>query len=120
MKVAVKICRIVLYLVGIFFILMSFDMFDMNQYTFWERIFGFFMNSLPGIILLLLNYLLRKKDLIYGIFLLGASIFLFFFFNFHIDMIEKIPVILIVIFPMVIAGVILIIARNKYNKPKQI
>ncbi len=118
MKVAVKICKIIIYLVGVFFIIMSFDVFTMTQHTFLERLGGFFMNSLPGIILILLNYLLRKKDLIFGIFVLASSVFLFFFFHFYVDMLEKIPVITIVIVPLVTAGVILVIARNKYDKVK--
>ncbi|XMB72109.1 hypothetical protein RJI07_08370 [Mycoplasmatota bacterium WC30] len=118
MKIAVKICRIVIYILGIFFILMSFDVFDMNQYTFWVRIFGFFMNSLPGITLILLNYLLRKKDAIFGIVSLVSAVFFFFFFRLHKDILEKIIVIIIVDAPLLITSGVLLVARNKYDKVK--
>lgn len=114
MKILNKICQYLIYALGLFFIIMAFDMFD-PQYTWWEKIFGFLVSILPGVVIILLNYLLRKKQLILGVILLAAGIFFFFFFRFHQDFGEKIITVLTVELPIIFSGIIFILSRNRYD-----
>ncbi len=82
MKIAVKICKIFMLLLGGFFIMMSFDSFDGTD-SFWNMILEFLMNSLPGIVLIALTILLWKKELILGILILAGAVGLFFLFRLY-------------------------------------
>lgn len=115
MKTALLIARIFIYLVGVFFIVMAFDVFDLDN-TFFENTIGFVISSSPGIILILLNTFLRKRYLIYGTILLAASIFFFFFFRMHEDMLDSWPTILTVAIPPFVAGIIHLLYYNKLKK----
>ena len=89
MKAFQKIAYILIYLLGVFMIIMSLDCFDLDN-SFWKLIVCFIINSSPGIIIILVNYLLRKKQFILGVILLLASIGFFILFKFYKDIDEKI------------------------------
>lgn len=109
MKTAVKISQALLYLVAFFMILLSFDAFEEGN-TFFENVLGFLIHSSFGFLLILITYLLRKQYTIFGLFLVGLSIFFFFFFR----MIESIYTILTIFLPIFLGGVVhLMYARNK-------
>lgn len=94
--------RIYLYLVGAFFILMSIDCFgdtgcvDCNN--FWEHLICFGISILPGVVIILINYFLRHKENILGLFLIILSITLFFLLKFYREFDEKILTFIIVVF----------------------
>lgn len=114
MKLASKIARIVLYIVGGFFILMSFDVFGMTEYSIIERVGGFFISSTPGIVLILLTIFLRKYQWILSILLITAGTFFIFFFNVFPD---NLGVLFIVVLPMYICGGIFLVETYQ-NKQK--
>lgn len=108
-KIARKIVKYVMFVLGLFFILMSFDVFESTQYTFLEKIGGFLIHSLPGTLLILVVILLWKKELILGIILMAAAIFFFILFKFYLDIGEKLVTILVVEVPLIIGGILLVI-----------
>lgn len=118
MKLATTICRYLIYLLGAFIILMAVDCFSTESSpeldTFWEQLACFLISSLPGVLLIVLNYLLRKKDVILGIILLVIAVGLFFLFKFYVDPLEKYLTIITVMVPLLGSGTLLIIARNRY------
>jgi|AntAceMinimDraft_18_1070375.scaffolds.fasta_scaffold06589_1 hypothetical protein len=115
MKALIFICKLFIYLVGAFFVVMSFDCFPEDG-TMLNNIGCFIINSIPGVVIIGATILLRKKELILGILLLVAAIFFFFFFKFYIDIGEKLLVISVVILPLLFSGIVFTISRNKYNK----
>jgi hypothetical protein len=112
MKTALLIARILIYLVGVFFIVMALDVFDLDN-TVFENIIGFIISSTPGIILILLNTFLRKRYFIYGFVLVAVSIFFFFFFRMHEDILGSWPTILTVAIPPFVAGILHLVYYQK-------
>lgn len=112
MKLTVKICKIIMILLGAFFIMMSFDVFGNSDDTIFFLIGGFLIHASPGIILIALTLVLWKKEKILGIIILAGAIGLFFLFRFYQDINEKWLTIITVEVPMIAAGVLLL----KYKK----
>lgn len=108
MKLIVKISKIVMLILGAFFILMSFDVFDSSTSTVLERIGGFLIQSSPGTVLIALTIILWKKERILGIIILVSAIGLFFLFKLYQDLSEKWITFLIVEVPMLSAGGLLL------------
>ncbi len=108
MKLTIKICKILMILLGLFFIMMSFDVFDNSDATILELIGGFLISSSPGIILIALTLILWKHEKILGIIILVGAVGLFVLFKFYQDTSEKWLTILIVEVPMIAAGGLLI------------
>ncbi len=119
MKVLKTIARILIYLLGAFFILMSFDMFSEDA-TVLEMIGGFLIHASPGIAIILINYFLRKKDLIIGIIYLAASIFFFIFFKFYKEILDKLLTIFTVMTPSLFAGIVFTISGYHKIKNKKV
>jgi len=118
MKLATQICRYLIYLLGAFIIFMSVDCFGAESSplmdTFWKKIACFLINSSPGVFLIVINFLLRKKELIMGIILLASAVGAVFLFKFYIEPLEKYITILTVLVPLITSGVLFVIARNRY------
>lgn len=112
MKIAVKICKGLIILLGTFIIFMAFDSFDGTD-SFWNMVLEFLMNSLPGIVLIVITILLWKKELILGIILIAAGIGLFFLFKLYRDFDEKWITFLIVEVPLMGSGGLLIAYKKK-------
>lgn len=115
MKKLVFISKLLVYLLGGFFILMASDCFTGTE-SVWSNILCYLISCLPGIIIIGLTIILSKKELIMGIILLFSAVFFFIFFKFYIDIEDKILTIIIVMFPLLFAGTIFVLARNKYEK----
>jgi len=116
MKILVNICRYLVYFIGVLLIILALDCFGDDNFNFWEEIFCFLVSSIPGLSIILLNYFLRKKELIMGILLIVISIFFMFFFKFHQDIKENIITILIINLPLFIFGMVFIISHNEHIK----
>ncbi|XFA98915.1 hypothetical protein ACAG96_08565 [Candidatus Izemoplasma sp. B36] len=114
MKETIKVFRIIIYIVGVFFLVMSFSVFDLDG-SIWERVGGYLINSSPGIALILINYFLRKRHLLLGIILILAAIASIMFFDLYENIIDKIFVILFVPVPLFASGIIYIIYHTKYS-----
>ncbi|MBN2504236.1 MAG: hypothetical protein JXB20_02710 [Bacilli bacterium] len=117
MKTAVKVCKFLVILLGAFIILMAFDSFDGTD-TFWGMLLEFFMNSLPGIGLILLIILLWKQELILGILMIAAGIGLFFLFKFYREFNEKWLTFLTVEVPLIGSGVLFLIYKRAQIRSK--
>ena len=104
MKLVQKIAFYYLLFLGLFLVMMSFDVFEMDQYTFWQLIGAFFVHAIPGILTLLAAFLLRKKPIILGIFMIGFAIFFFFFFHFYTDILQNLSMIVVMIIPLLFFG----------------
>lgn len=115
MKVLRTIASVLIYLLGAFFILMSFDAFSEDA-SLLVLIGGFLIHASPGIIIILLNYFLRKQELIIGIIYLASSVFFFILFKFYIDFIEKLLTIITVMTPTLYSGVVFTIIGMKKVK----
>ncbi len=119
MKTVTTIGRILIYLVGLFFVLMAFDCFGDSESaeldTFWKQLACFFISISPGVVMILLNYFLRKKELIMGILLILASIVFFFVFKFYREFSEKLLTIGIVcVLPLAIR-ITFVVSRNRFS-----
>lgn len=118
MKALKMIATILIYLLGAFFILMSFDVFSEGA-TVLEMIGGFLIHASPGIAIILINFFLRKQELIIGIIYLAATVFFFIFFKFYQEFLEKLLTIFVVITPSLFSGVVFTIVgcqKLKANK----
>ncbi|MBU1145197.1 MAG: hypothetical protein KJ971_05010 [Firmicutes bacterium] len=113
MKIAVKVCKIFMLLLGGFFIFMAFDSFDGTD-SVWNMMVEFLMNSSPGVILIALTFILWNKELLLGIIILVGAVGLFFLFKFYRDIEEKWITILIVEVPMLTAGALLVFSNHKH------
>ena len=115
MKKLVFASKLLIYLISGFIILMAFDNFS-GDHTIWYKIGGFLISISPGVALAVINWLLRKKELILGIIILVSAVSLFILFRFYEDTLEKLLTIATVTLPLLFAGVVLILSNNKYAK----
>ncbi len=113
MKKLATICHYLIYLLGVFMMFLGLSAFDL-ELSFWGRLFGFLMQCIPGIALILLNYFLRKHELVLGILMIGVAIFFFFFFRLYREISESWLTILTVAVPPLACGIIFVITRNRY------
>ena len=117
MKVLRIIASVLIYLLGAFFILMSFDVF-VEGASVLEMIGGFLIHASPGIVIILVNYFLRKQYLIIGIIYLAASVFFFILFKFYKEIADKLLTIFTVMTPSVFSGVVFTLLGVKKLKNK--
>ena len=113
MKLAVKICKFLIILLGAFIILMSFDSFDGTD-TFFLMLLEFLINSIPGIVLIAVVLLLWNKELILGIIMFSLAIGLFFLFKFYRDNFENWLTMITVEVPLLTAGTLFLLKHFKY------
>lgn len=115
MKITLKIFEWLIYLVGLFFILMAFSCFgspissDLNVPEWVKQAICFLIQCIPGVALILINYFLRKKHLILGIIFVVLAIFFFFFFRLYKDIADTWPTILTIVVPTLAGGVLFIL-----------
>ncbi len=116
MKLAIKISRVYLYVIAAFFVLMSFDVFDIEDLTLLEKIGGFLISTTPGIGLALFVYLLRKREMILGFVIIGLSIFFVYFFKFYQSIEDNWQMLLLMILPMISVGILFIVNDRLKHK----
>ncbi len=107
--------KILLLLLGGFFILMAFDVFGTVNGSTWELIGGFLISISPGVVCILLVILLWKKTTILGLLMIALGIGLFFLFKFYIETSEKWLTILTVEIPLIIGGIILMLKLKEQS-----
>jgi len=112
MKIAVKVSKFLILLLGAFIIFMSFDSFDGTD-TIGGMLLEFFMNSLPGIAIIVLAFFLWKHEFIFGIVMLTLAIFLFFLFKFYRNGFENWITMLVVEIPLLTSGVLFILHKKE-------
>jgi hypothetical protein len=112
MKLAVKVCKYLVILLGAFIILMSFDSFDGTD-TFLGMLLEFLINSIPGIVLIGVILLLWKQELILGIIMFALAIGLFFLFKFYRNNFENWLTMITVEVPLLTAGALFITKHFK-------
>jgi hypothetical protein len=118
MKKLIKVMNIIVYLVAIFFIIMSLDAYSITN-TLWQNIGAFLIHASIGIVLLLINLVFRKMNLVLGLALVALAVFAFFFFEMYINFSDKILILLIVFIPLLLSGIIHIIFYKKFIKNNQ-
>ena len=101
--------RIGLGLVALFFLIMSFDVFVMEDYSFGEQLAGWFINASPGILLGLLLWGLWRKPVYLGGAVLAYGTALMWFFHVFQNWPERAIVLFVVIVPLYLAGIVLLI-----------
>jgi peptidoglycan/LPS O-acetylase OafA/YrhL len=106
--------KILLIIVGAMFVLFAIDVFGMD-YKWYELLFGFFISILPGIVLIALVYFLWKRERQLGIVITLVGIFMVVFFGAFEEFPERLGT-LIVVLPVVIAGLILYFYGSTKNK----
>jgi hypothetical protein len=107
MKLAVKICKYLVLLLGAFIILVSFDSFDGTD-SFWGMLLEFLINSLPGFVLIAVIILFWKRELVLGIIMFALAIGLFFLFKFYRNGFENWLTMIIVEVPLLTTGTLFI------------
>lgn len=101
--------RIGLGLVALFFLIMSFDVFVMDEYSIGEQLAGWFINASPGILLgLLLWGLWRKSEYLGGAVIVYGTALMWFFHVFR-NWPERAIVLFVVIVPLYLAGIVLLV-----------
>lgn len=113
-----RIAKGYLYLVGALFILLAFDCFGSvgcpECNSFWDNLLCFLISISPGVVIILVNYFLRKKERVLGGLFIILSIVAFFLLKFYRDFAEKIPTfIIIVVLPLVIGILFISYTSNK-------
>lgn len=112
MKKFVFIGQVYLLLIGVFFILMSFDVFSMED-TFLRLVLGFLINSSPGIVIILLTLFLRKRLKILGYLIIAMASFLVILFKIYSDPFEQWMLILTLIAPLYFIGILFASQKNQ-------
>jgi len=115
MKLAVKFSKYLLLLLGAFIIFMAIDSFDGTD-TFWGMLLEFLMNSIPGIVIFAMVFLLWKRELILGILMFALAIGLFFLFKFYRNGFENWLTMIIVETPLLTGGVLFTLNHFKVQK----
>ena len=105
--------KILIILVGAFFILMGFDVFGMSEYTLIEKVGGFFVSTLPGLVMIIVTVLLWEKEKILGYIVFAIALFWLIFLIFKGNFPDMLGGLLIVDIPLVIAGTVLLISSKK-------
>ncbi len=114
MKLIIKIFKILMIVVGAFFIVMAFDVFEIEG-TFWEKLGGFFISISPGLVLILLVSFFWNNEIVLGIGFIPLSIFLTILFNVFEDMPEHLMT-LTITGPIFVAGILFIIYGIKTKR----
>lgn len=117
MKILTKIARYLIVIVGVFWIVMSFDCFGTITGGFWRELGCFAINSSPGIVSILITWFLRKHSLIYGTLILVLTIAFFIIAKMYVDTVEKFLTILTVFLPLLLCGIVFIIDWRLKVKP---
>ena len=105
--------KIFLILIGALIIILAIDVFDLDEYTVLERIGGFLLSSLPGILLIVYVYFCWNKPLYLGIGTLAINTFFLILFQFLTHIPESLPMIFVMIIPLYIIGVLFILESKK-------
>ncbi len=104
--------KILLCIVAGFFILMAFDVFDIEA-TIWEQIGGFMISISPGLILIGILILFWKNERILAYLCFGFATAWLIFIIVKGNLPDMIGGILIIDIPLVITGIILLISSKK-------
>lgn len=113
MRLTIKICKIILILLGSFMIMMSFDVFDSSDETIWMLIAGFLIHASPGIILIALTLILWNKEKWLGVLIIIGAVGLFFLFKLYIEFNEKWLTFLTIEVPLFAVGGLLLGYKKK-------
>jgi len=108
--------KILIILVGAFFVLMGFDVFGMTEYSLLERLGGFFVSVSPGLVMILVAVVLWKKENILGYMVFAIALFWLVFLLIKGNFPEMIMGLLIIDIPLAIAGTILLISSKKQKE----
>ena len=116
MKIAVMIARIFACLVGAFWILMASDSFSTIDGSFWVRLAGFVIQAAPGVLMIVLVYVLRNHSFILGLIFIAATIALFIITKQYRDLRESYITILTMFLPLLLSGVVLLFDKPEKRK----
>lgn len=108
-----KGCKIVTLLIGVLFILLAGDAFSLDL-PWYERLFGFVISTIPGVLLILLVYFLWNKEFYLGVILTLLGGIMIWFFGVFEEFPERLGT-LFVVMPVLLAGVVLLV----YGKQKE-
>lgn len=114
MKLTKKIFKILIVIEGLLFILLAFDVFSMEG-TIWEKIGGFLISIIPGLIVIGILYFLWHKEKILGYLLTSVSIVGVFFFGVFEEFPERLGT-LGVIGPALFGGLLFIFIGENTKK----
>lgn len=104
--------------VGFFFIAISLDVFSAVTWTFWENMKSFALHALPGIILIVLTVIFRKKEMILGLIAFVFALMFFVYARSYEQFLTQFSLVLMVEIPMVLTGVIFVMWGDKNKKIK--
>jgi len=112
MNILRLIAKILILIVGFMMLLLSVDVFELEG-TILELIGAFFIHAMPAIIILLILVVFWRRERILGFLAIVAAVTLFIVFEFYTNLEQNWMTILILIVPLVIAGVILMLKREQ-------
>ena len=112
MNLVMKIAKILMIVVGVFFLVMSLDVFSMDHESIWHLIVGFLFNSSPGILLITAVLILwNKEHILAGVLFLAATAFIFFF-KLYVNFPERLVVMLITCLPLYLVSILLVVYKR--------
>jgi cytochrome bd-type quinol oxidase subunit 2 len=112
MKILRLISKILILAVGLLMLMLSVDVFELEGSIF-ELIWAFMIHALPGLLVLVFLALLWKKEKLLGLFALISALTIFLVFGFYRNMLQMWSAILSLIVPLVIAGILLLLRKEK-------
>lgn len=115
MKRFALVSKILICLLGAFFILMSFDVFAMEG-TIWELLGGFLISISPGLVMIGAVLLFWYKERILAIICFALAVAWTIFIAFEGQFPDMIGGLLIVDIPLVLAGIVLLFSSFEHNK----
>lgn len=96
-----------------FMLIFSFDVFDGPE-TVWNKLLGFVVSNIPVIILIAVLIIAWKWEVAGGVLYIVASVAAMIYFNAF----KGNPWSLVVILPFLITGILFILQRVIYSRPK--
>lgn len=104
--------KILICLLAGFFVLMSFDVFSLDE-PLWILIGGFFISISPGLILLATVIVFWKKEKTLGFITFGLALLWLVFLGIEGTFPDMLGGVLIIDVPLLVAGTILLISSKK-------
>ena len=105
--------KIFLILIGVFLIILQFDVFQIEGHTVFELIGGFLVSISPAIALFLFIFFCWNKPFYLGIGIIVINTFMLILFQFLTHIPESLPMIFVMIIPLYIIGTLFILESKK-------
>ncbi len=112
------VCKCYMIFVGFFFIAISLDVFSATHWTFWKNMVDFLELAAPGIVIIILTIIFRKKETILGLIAFVFALLFFVYAQSYEQFLTQFSLVLMVEVPTVLTGAILVMWGDKQKRIK--